>query len=96
MLLILDNVINVDIQDVNYVYIYLSVRIFFSKLFNSVFVSSCLLGVLFSFMLMILDNVGCAMAEGTTQASQAMAWLIIWLLLGALSINSTRTIKTIQ
>ena len=48
MLMIHDNVINVDVQNVSYIFIYLNVGIFSIKLFNWVFVSSCLLGVLFS------------------------------------------------
>ena len=42
-----DNVINVDVQMVSYIVIYLSIGIF-SKLFYWVIVSSCLLCVLFS------------------------------------------------
>ena len=53
--MILNHVINVDVQLVSYILIYSSMGIF-GKLFNWVFVSSCLLGVLFCFMLMILDN----------------------------------------
>ena len=56
MLMIHDYVINVDVQVVSYIFIYLNVGIF-PLLFNSVFISNCLLGVLFSFMLIIHDNV---------------------------------------
>ena len=48
MLMIFDNVINVGMQIVSYVFIYSSMRMF-SKLFNWVFVLSCLLDVLFYF-----------------------------------------------
>ena len=48
MLMIHDNVINVDVQLVSYIFIYLSIGIF-SKLFNGLFVSSHLLCFLFSF-----------------------------------------------
>ena len=59
MLIIHYNVISVDVQLVSYIFIYLSIGIcsklfnlsvgIFSKLFNRVFVSNCLLDVLFSF-----------------------------------------------